>query len=802
MYKGLTTDEVKKLQEEYGKNLLPEQKFNFLRLLLRQFKSAFIILLIFAAVITFVLGEPLDASFILVFVFLGVGLSLFQEYKSNTAAAKLQTYLVQTITVRRNDTDEEIRVSELVPGDILKLEIGEIVPADARILQTNGLLVDESMFTGESISVTKVAISDQNLSDEANLLQGTVIVRGLAYAEVTATGQHTRLAQIANSASALDSVNELTKGVNRISSFVLRSTVITLLFVIIANVVIEGGDADIPHLLIFAIALAISVIPEALPLVMTFSLSRGALKLVKHGVIVKKLSSVHELGSIELLCTDKTGTITENKLTYKNDYIITECPWHPLVLSCLTANNLKQHNPEPFDKATFEALSDEHKMQVQAYSLLEEEPFDPSLRSNGAKVQHVDGSRLLIRRGSPEYFFEQGLVNREVVGTWLNDEESKGHRVLGVSYDNGSGPHFGGFISFADVLKTTTLKTLQQAKELNVAVTIITGDSLRVAEAIGREVFLVTADSEVIEATNFFSLPVTEQKKNIHKIRVFARTTPEQKLSLLTMLKENYTVGFLGEGINDVAALKAANVSLVVQSASDVARENADIILMQSDLRVIIEGIRLGRETHANTLKYIRATLVSNFGNFYALTIGSLFITFLPMLPKQLLLLNLLSDFPMMAIAFDRVNKSEISHPQKYDFRALYIIFITLGLVSTVFDFMWFALFFQAGEGVLQTNWFIASVLTEIIFLISIRSMLPIEKSGFPAPIISWLSLGAVIATIALPLIPLTAEYFEFTRPSWSDLRLILLLTLVYFIVTEAVKRLVARFLKETNRSI
>jgi Mg2+-importing ATPase len=796
MYQGLTTEEVRSLQQQFGKNELPQPQFRFFKLLAKQFKSIFIVLLLIASAVTFLLGEPFDASFILLFVLLGIGLSLFQEYKSNAAADKLQSYLVKTITVRRNGKDEEVTVSELVPGDILKLESGEIVPADAVILHAQGLQVDETAFTGESIPVSKVETTGTDVPENAKLLQGTVIVRGLAYAEVTATGPHTRLAQIARTASTVDSASELTKGVDRISTFILRTTLITLLFVVLANVIIEGAGADVPSLLIFAIALAVSVIPEALPLVMTFSLSRGALKLAKNHVIVKRLSAVQDLGSIELLCTDKTGTITENKLVYKNEYLIPGCPWHPLVLSRLTSHDLNERHPEPFDRATEEALSEEYRRIVTEYSLIEEEPFDPALRSNGARVRHLDGTELHIRRGSPEYFINQRLVSREHIGQWLEDEERKGHRVLGVSYDSGNGQQFGGFVSFADTLKKSTAKTLKQAKELNVAVTIITGDSRTVAEAIGREVELVTNPEQVIEASVFFDLPAEEQHKRIGEIRVFARTTPEQKLSLITLLKERYTVGFLGEGINDAAALKAASVSLVVQSASDVARETADIVLMKADLHVIIDGIRLGRETHANTLKYIRATLVSNFGNFYAVAIGSLFITFLPMLPKQLLLLNLLSDFPMMAIAFDRVNKQEITRPQKYDFRSLYIIFITLGLVSTIFDFMWFALFFQEGPVVLQTNWFIASVITEIVLLFSIRSMLPIEKAGWPAPTIIWLSIFAFIATITLPMIPLTAHYFEFMTPSWSDLGLIISLTFVYLIVSELVKRPVARFLK------
>ena len=796
MFSGLSNEQVKKLTEQFGKNALPVPKYRFVQLIARQFKGIFNLLLLAAAIVTLFLGEPVDASFILLFVFLSVSLSLFQEHKSNAAANTLRSYLVRTITVRRNGKDEEVQTENLVPGDILKLETGDIVPADAVVRHTLGLQVDETTFTGESIPVMKLAIENGVPENEHLLLQGVVIVRGSAFAEVTATGVRTRLAQIAKKVSTVQNESELTKGIDRISVFILRATVITLVLVVVANILIEGSGTDIPHLLIFAIALAISVIPEALPLVIMFSLSHGALRLAKKQVIVKRLSSVQDLGSIELLCTDKTGTITENHLTYKNDYLIPESRFHPLVLSRLASHDLDEQHPEPFDRATDEALSFEQRQEVLSFELVEEEAFDPSKRSNGAIVTR--GSETFhIRRGSPEYFFEQGLVTRDRVGVWLEEEESQGRRVLGVSYDNGFGPRFGGFLSFVDVLKETTVSTIAAARELNIAITIITGDSRRVAEAVGRETGLVQNVTEVMEAADFLCLSVLDQHEHISKIRVFARTTPEQKLQLIELLKERFTVGFLGEGINDAPALKAAHVSMVVQSASDVARETADIILLKPDLSVIIDGIRLGRETHTNTLKYIRATLVSNFGNFYAVAIGSLFISFLPMLPKQLLLLNLLSDFPMMAIAFDRVSKAEIQHPQKYDFRALYIIFVTLGLISTAFDFMWFALFYKISPEVLQTNWFIASVLTEILFLFSIRSLLPIEKAGWPSKAIIFLSVAAFAATLILPMIPVTAKFFEFTPPTPQHLLLIVSLSFVYLAVTELVKRPLVNFLKQ-----
>jgi Mg2+-importing ATPase len=794
---GLSSTEVAERQMQYGPNALPVLRYRLLRLILRQFRGIFNLLLLGAAAVTFALGEVIDGSFILLFVFLGTALNVFQEYKSNAAADKLKSYFVRSITVRRDGHDQEVPIVEIVPGDILNLESGDIVPADAVVRQANSLLVDETTFTGESIPVSKQAATalTQEPDDEHRLLQGVVIISGNALAEVTATGTRTRFAAIAKTASAVQAESELTKGIDRISTFILRATIITLLFVVLANVLIEGKDTNIPQLLVFAIALAVSVIPEALPLVLTFSLSRGALQLAERDVIVKRLSSVQDLGSVNLLCTDKTGTITENRLVYQNNYIAPDSRFHPLVLARLAAHGLKEHSPEPFDRATDEALSPEQRKELAAFELLEEEAFDPALRSNGAVVRLGDGSRLHIRRGSPEYFFERDLAPREKLGAWLEDEERQGRRVLGVSYDDGSGAMFGGFVSFADTLKATTVETIAAARRLNVAITIITGDALKVAEAVGREAGLVANSDEVIKATEFLALPVQERHKRIGIIRVFARTTPEQKLELIGLLKEQYTVGFLGEGINDAPALKAAHVSMVVQSAADVARETADIVLVKNDLRVIVDGIRLGRETHANTLKYIRATLVSNFGNFYAVAIGSLFISFLPMLPKQLLLLNLLSDFPMMAIAFDRVSEQEVARAQRYDFRSLYIIFITLGLVSTVFDFIYFGLFYRISPEVLQTNWFIASVITELLLMVSIRSMLPIEKAGWPAPLVVFISAVAFAITLALPMIPWTATLFGFTRPTAAHLVLIMALALLYLVTTELVKRPLARFL-------
>jgi len=787
-YRGFSSAEAKEILEKVGPNSLPVPGHRLAKLVLRQFKGIFNLLLLVAAGITFALQEPIDGCFILFFVFLGTGLNVYQEYKSNAAADKLKEYLLRTITTRRDGEDQEISTEEIVPGDIIKLESGDIVPADSVILELRNLLADETTFTGESIPAAK--------DPGEELLQGVVIVRGNAVARVTATGKKTKLAGISASASAVQSASELVKGIDRISKFILKLTTYTLVLVVIANLFIDGRGTDVTQLIIFALALAVSVIPEALPLVLTFSLSRGALRFAKGGVIVKRLASVQDLGSINLLCTDKTGTLTENRLAFANELPMPDSAYEPLLLARLAAIGLKERIPEPFDRASEEALSPLQREQVRGYKLVEEEAFDPILRSNGAFLVCNTGATLHVRRGSPEYFVGQGLIGKEEFSDWICKEELLGHRVLGVSYDEGGGIQFGGFVSFVDTLKETTAETVRAARNLHVDITIITGDARIVAEAVGRQAGLVTESAEVVEASEFFQLSDQEQVERAGQIRVFARTTPEQKLALIQLLKRDHTVGYLGEGINDAPALKAAHVSMVVQSAADVARETADIVLLKSDLRVIVEGIRLGRETHANTMKYIRATLVSNFGNFYAVAIGSLMISFLPMLPKQLLLLNLLSDFPMMAIAFDRVPAKELTQPQKYDFRSLYITFVTLGLVSTVFDFIYFGLFFRISPEVLQTNWFIASVITELLLIFSIRSIYPIEKSGWPAPIVVGLSAAAIGITLALVFLPQTAEFFEFSTPTLAHLGIIGALAMLYLVATEIVKRPLAHFLR------
>lgn len=794
---GLSAEEVLVSRKQHGLNVLPENSIRTIDILTRQFRGVFNILLLGAAIIALALGEIIDAGFIVFFVLVGVFLGFYQEYKSNTAAQKLKKYLSRTATVLRNGVSTVIPIEEVVCGDMLVLEQGDIVPADAEVLDGVGLLVNEESFTGESVSVAKDSTGGNGVH---TLLQGTSIVHGTARARVTAIGSQTRFAEIAVKANAPIEKSLLTQGVDKISTFVLRVTLVTLLFVILGNVLIHGSDANIPLLLVFAISLAVSVIPEALPLVSTFSLSRGALRLAQKKVILKRLSSVQDLGAISVLCTDKTGTITENHLTLTNQYYVDGSAFTPQLLGRLAVNDMKKRVTEPFDVAIAGALSSDDTQRFFEYTHVRGIPFDPHVRSNGAVVCNREGETLTITRGAPEHVLSLVGLQSESVDAWIKEEEAMGHRVLGLAYAYGSGsPCFGGLLSFVDMLKPSALPAIRAAREMNVLVRIITGDAQSVAEAIGREVGLVTKKEDVCTADAFFDLPFSEQIRTVDQIKVFARTSPEQKLSIIELLKARHKVGFLGEGINDAPALRAAHVSMVVQSASDIARETADIVLLDSDLGVVVEGVRLGRETHANVMKYVRATLISNFGNFYAVAISSFFVSFLPMLPKQLLLLNLLSDTPMMAIAFDRVSKNDIVRPQSYDFRSLWIIVMVLGLVSTVFDFIFFGLYYHISPEALRTNWFIGSVLTEIFLVFSVRTMLPFYKAGPPARSVILLTFFVCVSALLLPFIPITATFFGFTTPTSIDLTVIVGLCVTYLVVTEVLKVPLSRYLSHVE---
>ncbi|NMC35578.1 HAD-IC family P-type ATPase [Candidatus Beckwithbacteria bacterium] len=806
--KGLSSQEAVKRLQEFGLNKLSGKKLSALTIFKRQFASPFIYMLLVAAGLAYILGEHMDGSMILLFVLINSVLGFFQEYRSEQALKLLQQYTATHNLVRRDGKDIFIEAKNVVPGDILLVKPGDIVDADSRLLESNSLLVDESILTGESDMVSKTAqpltkVSTEIFKADNILFSGTSVVSGTGLAVVVATGKKTVVGSIAKLSSETVRTSGFEKGMNKFSGFVLRLVLVTLVMVFLANILIKGDQANFVELVIFSIALAAAVIPEALPLVSTFSLSRGALRLAKHKVVVKRLSAIEDLGGIQVLCTDKTGTITQNKLKVVDFFTRNKAQLLWYAKKAMPAKN-HCNGQDPFDTA-IEKASQQHPFhQEGAIKHLGELPFDPD-RRRGSVIISIDGQDKLIVRGAAESILpfcdNVDLQERKKLDDWIDEQGKLGRRVLAIAYKN---QHFIpnyeakveekklsflGCIAFVDPLKKTTKEAVAKARSLGLMVKIITGDSSAVAGAVATEIGLIADPKQVMLGEDLLQLTPRKQKEAVESYSVFARVSPQTKHHIIELLEQQFEVGYLGEGINDAPALKAANVALVVQGASDIAREAADIILLKSSLKVIVDGIEEGREVFANTLKYIKITLSSNFGNFFAVAISSLVIPFLPMLPIQILLVNLLSDFPLIAVATDSVDPAEVKKPESYNLKEFALIATTMGLVSTVFDFIFFGMFFKYSPSVLQTNWYIGSILTELILMYSLRTRSVFFKAKLPSLTIIILSILAIGTTIALPFTHFGQSIFQFTPPTPYFLTIIIGLVLLYFLSTEIVKR-------------
>ncbi|MFA5069791.1 MAG: HAD-IC family P-type ATPase [Patescibacteria group bacterium] len=815
--KGLSKAEAEKRLLSYGPNKISGREVNGWQILKRQFTSPFIWLLLGAVGLAFILREFIDGGMILLFVAINTFLGFIQEYHSENAVKLLKRYMVHRLRTLRDGREETVESASLVPGDIILVKPGDILPADLRFFAAYDLMVDESVLTGESAPAKKSAETEKEKSNAifaaTNIgFSGTHIMTGEGKGIIFATGAKTEIGRIAKMTGETIHIGAFEKNLAKFSTFILRLISITLVAVFLANLFIKGLS-DLAELVIFSIALAISVIPEALPVVTTFSLSRGALRLAKNKVVVKRLAAIEDLGSVEILCTDKTGTLTENKLTVDQVYAFQDRP--ALWLANLAAPNIKDDDEpgDAFDQALIGHLPAEEKINIKQYGQIEEIPFDPERRRNSVIVQK-DKEFILISRGAAEEIIKLcpkiSPAEKEKLTAWHVSAGRAGRRVIAVASrkltaknkDILAGENnldFAGLISFIDPVKKSTKDAVNKAESLGVKIKILTGDSPEVAGAVAQQIALTDDITAVITGENFQKLSHEEQHKATEKYAVFARVTPEQKFNIIHILQEKYEVGFLGEGINDAPALKISNVGLVVESASDIARETADIVLLNKSLKVIIDGVEEGRRVFANTLKYIKATLTSNFGNFFAVAIASLLIDYLPMLPLQILLLNLLSDFPMIAIATDNVDLAELKKPRHYKIKDVALMAITLGVISTVFDFIFFGLFYRISPATLQTNWFIGSVITELLLIFSIRTRYFFLKGKKLSPTLLWLSVAAIGITILLPFTFIGRDLFKFTAPTYTQLLTISLVAITYFIFTESGKLLYYRFVKENN---
>lgn len=756
-------------------------------------------------IIDYILQDFTDGTMILILVIINTLFGFYQEFRTYHTLQLLKKYIVDHVRVIREGKEVEIKSSELVPGDIIKLYPGDIIPADVRLIEVKNLATDEGILTGESAPVQK---NSKPLEKEPTIYQasnigfsGTTVTTGNGLGVVFATGNNTYFSSIVTLAKESPKITAFMLGISKLSRFILYIVVIVVGCVFLVHLLF-AHKLDIFNLLAFSMAMGISIIPEALPVVITFSLARGALHLSKFNVIMKRLSAIEDLGSMDLLCTDKTGTLTENKLILhdvqgkdKQQVIM-----YSLLASGLPPNQLEKD--QGFNGPLWYELNDKEKKLMEEYQLIDEHPFEPQLRRSSVLIKHGSES-FFIMRGNIEDVL-QLCVNlddkqkKEITDTAIKEGE-EGHRVLITAAKKTNASKitkelekeldYYGLVAYVDPLKKTVPESIKRASKLGVGIKIISGDTVQVNYAIAHKINLVSKEDQVISGEEFEKKSDKEKEKIAKYCVVFAHIVPKQKVEIINSLKKSYDVGYLGDGINDAPALKSAHVSIAVNTAADIARDNADIILLKKSLRVIDDGIYEGRIIFANCVKYIKSTLAANFGHFYSLAIISLLIDFLPIRASQLLLISLMTDFPLIAISTDTVSPYEIAQPKKYDLKEIALVTSLLGIIVMVTDFIIFAFFYDSLEHKrLQTNWFIASILIELSFFYSIRSTLPFFKAQFPSWQILALSTLMASTAIILPFTSFGQEFLHFQTPSVSDLSIIFILLIMYFIVTDAAK--------------
>lgn len=820
---GLTSFEAhKRLLENTDTSIQPSHSVIIQILKQRLLASSFLYLLLAAAGLSFFLDDTVEGIFICLFILINLTLETYQEYHSAKALRLLKKYLVVHTHVYRNGKSIQVESEKIVPGDVIIVEAGDRLPADVRFLRVNGLRVDESVLTGESVPSEKVAdllkIPAVEMFEAHNIgFAGTVVTSGWGEGVVFSTGKETAFGDIATLTEETVKETVFEKGIREFSRFILKLVLFTLAIIYVANILIHGDSTTSIELLIFSLALAVSVVPEALPVILTVALSRGSLRLAQKKVVVKRLSAIEDLGSIEVLCCDKTGTLTENLLSVAQvrGKALRRC-LKLAFASCLSAPVDRSKLHDAFDLALWQSLTLAEHEEMQRGKRIDAIPFDPERRRNSVLFETREGKEVIVR-GAPEEILmrckDLDSYTRAEHMRFVAEAGRRGERTLAVAskpfapgsrYSLYEEDHltFVGLISFVDTLKKTARATIAKAKALNVAVCIITGDSKEVAGAVGYAVGLIKHPEDVITGKELDEMSETLRHKMIFQGVVFARVSPRQKYEIIKVLQEKFEVGFLGEGINDAPALKLANVAIVVDSASDIAREAADVVLLRKSLDTIIDGIREGRTIFANILKYLRITLTSNFGNFYSVAIASLLLPFVPLLPIQILLLNLLSDSPMIAIATDTVDTEELEKPKNYQVHSVVLMATLFGAVSSVFDFILFGALYRVSPEALQTAWFLLSLITEVILIFSLRTSGPFFRARPVSLTLGALSLGALGIAFSLPFIPTIAQGLHFVRPSFNLLLLVGVLAIGYFFATEAIKSFYYRHIHEGyNRS-
>lgn len=718
---------------------------------------------------------------------------------------KLAQMISDQILVTRDGRSTLLDVAELVPGDVVVLEEGDVVPADIKLLAAEGVEVDESQLTGESVAVAKAVQAGTSDGSASLLFAGSTVDKGGATGVVYAIANETALGQIAALSSSIHKVTQYEKSLRAFSALLMKTIGVALAVTLTIKIAFGGGAADWSLLLIFVIALAVAVVPEALPVIVTLTLSRGALTLAKEQVVVKRLSSLEDLGNVTLLRTDKTGTLTENKPTIQR---VVSADVHLFqTLACATMDRQaggKQGTQSAFDAAFAANIPDDIKSQASTFTVVKELPFDPAARRRRVVLADKAGARAyLVVIGAAETLLDiASCPSTQQYRDEIAAEGQQGLRHLAIGYKaltvaateatdilaQEKDLAFLGFVTLVDPLRASTPHAIDAAQKLGVAIKVLTGDSKEVAAYVARQVGLLADGGTVYTGDDLAAMSPEELARAVTTCNVFARVSPEQKFAIVTALKAHDVVGYQGDGINDAPSLKLADVGIAVDSATGVAKANADIILLDKDLGVIINAIKYGRTIFANINKYIKYTMVGNFGNFFALAILYLLTTDLPLLPRQVLLISLLTDLPLIAISTDAVGSGELEKPDRYDARALLSISLVLGTLTALFELAFFATLRGQDVAASQTGLYLFLSFTQLIVILSIRSRDHLCKTvALSRPLVGAMALTGVVALV-IPYVDPIARLFSFSARPLAEIGVVALMTALYVLVLDVVK--------------
>lgn len=797
---GLSTEEAQARMERFGGNVVRTHRVSALAVLRRQLSNAILALLAVTAALSYTLGDHTQAVIIGIILALSIGLGFFNEYRAEKASAALHTAIRHQAVARRDGQFQRVDVSELVPGDVIRLSIGELVPADVRLIEVTGLECNESILTGESSESEKSSApcpAGTALPGMHNVaFMGTVVNAGEGTGVVFATGAQAQFGRIAVGLGEHQPETTFQTGLRHFSYLLLRVALTLTVVIVVINLLLGRPVIDAA---LFALAIAVGITPQLLPAIVSTSLATGSRKLAEKKVLVKRLVCIEDLGDIDILITDKTGTLTHGQVAFIDAVTASGEHSDPLLRYGLMATDVDPATGGASANELDAALWSGRQPLGGGVARVGFLPFDHTRRASSALIEE-DGRRTLVVKGAPEQMLERcEVVAPEAHGT-LSTLFAGGQRVVAVATraadelqtvtaDDETRLTLQGFLVFADTPKEEARESLAQLATLGIDVKIATGDNAQVAEKVCADLGLVSKGT--LTGAELEQIDDAELDKVLHDRTIFARISPTQKKRIVSSLRRTgRSVGFLGDGVNDALALHSADVGISVDSATDVAKDAADVILLEKDLGVLASGVAEGRRIFANTIKYVLMGTSSNFGTMFSAAAASAVLPFLPMLPSQILLNNLLYDTSQLAIPADRVDAEQLHTPSHWEVGFIHRFMLTFGPVSSLFDFLTFGLMLgvlHAGETEFRTGWFVESLATQILVIYVVRTRkVPFFKSR-PGGALVASTAAVLVGGLVLTFSPIGVQ-LGFTTLPWMFFGAVVALTVGYLALVDATK--------------